>query len=164
MSEHTSTPFRTVMRGYDPSEVDRHVAELSRAAGEARARAEQLSHELDETRQRMASESVQAEERQRAADTAKPAAEPTFHDFGKRVGQILAMAEEEAQEMTSAAVAEVDRTVSQAKQDADRTRAEADAYARETREQADSEAARIVEDAKRSADEMIDTRFYELSF
>ena len=36
-----------------------------------------------------------------------PPAEPTFHDFGKRVGRILAMAEEEAEEMRTAAVAEV---------------------------------------------------------
>ena len=40
-----------------------------------------------------------------------PPAEPTFHDFGKRIGRILAMAEEEAEEMRSAAVAEVDRSI-----------------------------------------------------
>src|SRR5579884_151603 len=134
MSEQTTTTFRTVMRGYDPSEVDRQMAELSRAVAEANARADELEQRIQTL--------TQAEEDRQLAKP-QPPPEPTFHDFGKRIGRILAMAEEEAEEMRAAAVAEVERSLAEAEASANETRAAADRYAQETRESAEQEAARI---------------------
>ncbi|MEO9138502.1 MAG: DivIVA domain-containing protein [Jatrophihabitans sp.] len=148
MSEQTTnSTFRTVMRGYEPSEVDRHLADLSNAAASATARADQLAQEL---------ENVHRQADERTPDKPKPPSEPTFHDFGKRVGRILAMAEEEAEEMRTAAVKEVQHKLGECESRTTSARADADQYSQETRTNADQEAARIVEEAKRSADQMID--------
>src|SRR5881275_91298 len=119
MTAQNSLPFKSVRHGYDPAEVEAHVAELSRAATDAQQRADQLADQVEQLA---------------AADRASggkpmPPAEPTFHDFGKRIGRILAMAEEEAEEMRGAAVAEVDSRLAEADEAAARTRSEADAYA-----------------------------------
>ena len=47
MSENNSA-FRTVMRGYEPSEVDRRVAELTYAAAAAQHQAAELQRQVDE--------------------------------------------------------------------------------------------------------------------
>src|SRR5579875_3985906 len=115
MSEQTTSSFRTVMRGYDPGEVDRRIAELSQAAAEATARADELAQRVDAL-------SEKAAEQDREQVKPKPPEEPTFHDFGKRIGRILAMAEEEAEEMRTAAVAEVDRRLAEADEAATQSR------------------------------------------
>jgi cell division septum initiation protein DivIVA len=147
MTAQNSLPFKSVRHGYDPTEVERHIAELTKAATEAQQRADDLGQ--------------QVEHLSATADKSKlgkpmPPAEPTFHDFGKRIGRILAMAEEEAEEMRGAAVAEVDSRLAEADEAAERTRREADAYAAETRAAADEHATKLVEDARRAADQMAD--------
>jgi hypothetical protein len=145
MTAQNSLPFKSVRHGYDPAEVERHIAELTKAATDAQRRADDLAEQaavgpvvMDKTGKPM------------------PPVEPTFHDFGKRIGRILAMAEEEAEEMRTAAVAEVDSRLAEADEAAERTRREADAYAAETRSAADEHATKLVEDARRAADQMAD--------
>jgi DivIVA domain-containing protein len=55
MSEQSTSTFRTVMRGYDPAEVDRLVSELSRVAAESQARADELANRVDTLAQQAAS-------------------------------------------------------------------------------------------------------------
>ena len=47
MSDNNSA-FRTVMRGYEPSEVDRRVAELTYATAAAQHQAAELQRQVDE--------------------------------------------------------------------------------------------------------------------
>ncbi len=147
MTAQNSLPFKNVRHGYDPAEVDRHVAELRQAAEDAQQRADDLADQLSAS----ATDS-------KAVSLGKPMppAEPTFHDFGKRIGRILAMAEEEAEEMRNAAVAEVDSRLAEADETAARVRSEADAYASETRASADEHSTTLLEDARRQADQMAD--------
>jgi cell division septum initiation protein DivIVA len=154
----TSPGFKTVRHGYDPQEVDRHLAELSQAAVDANSRAESLHRQMAELTDEHEAATAQAARATEASQGAKThiSAQPTFHDFGKRVGHILAMAEEEAEEMRTAAVAEVHRRLADADATAASTREDADRYAQETRSSADEHAARLVEDAKRNADQMAD--------
>jgi cell division septum initiation protein DivIVA len=144
MTAQNSFPFKNVRHGYDPAEVDKHVVELQKAVQDAHDRADQLADQLD------------AGDRSKAGGKPMPPVEPTFHDFGKRIGRILAMAEEEAEEMRSAAVTEVDSRLAEAEETAERTRREADEYAAETRNGADEHASTLVEGAKRQADQMAD--------
>jgi cell division septum initiation protein DivIVA len=145
MTSQNSLPFKSVRHGYDPAEVERHIAELTKAATDAQQRADELAAQA-------AAGPVSMDK----AGKPMPPVEPTFHDFGKRIGRILAMAEEEAEEMRTAAVAEVDSRLSEADEAAERTRREADAYATETRSAADEHATKLVEDARRAADQMAD--------
>jgi cell division septum initiation protein DivIVA len=152
MTEHTAIPFKSVRHGYDPAEVERHVTDLTRTAAEAHERAEDLAGEVE----RLRTAAAEAKQAQAKAVKPLPPAEPTFHDFGKRVGRILAMAEEEAEEMRTAAVAEVDSRLAEADAAAATARDEADNYAQETRTAADEHAQKVIENAKRNADQMAD--------
>jgi cell division septum initiation protein DivIVA len=141
-----STPqFRVARRGYEPAEVDRAVARLTTEAEEARQRAAALEsrlHELEQ--QREGGEGV-------AVETA------SFAHLGERVGQILALADEEAGELRERARHEIAGTREEAEAAGRAVREEADHYATQRRSEADTEAARILEDAKRTADDRIDT-------
>src|SRR3954470_7618516 len=154
MSQPNAFAFKQVRHGYDPIEVDRRVAELTQTANLAQQQAQEAQQRVDELSARVADLQKAVEEK--GSDKPLPPEEPTFHDFGKRIGRILAMAEEEAQEMRSAAVAEVDAQLEEAEKAATELRTEADTYARETRAAADEHAARVIEDAKRQADQMAD--------
>ena len=116
MSSSTSS-FRTVMRGYDPAEVDAHIATLKEHAKE-------LRHQISEVEDRL-----------------KAVTEPNFTHLGDRVGQILALAEEEAAELRKKARKEADATRQDAADAARRLRKEADTYSTTTRTEADEYAA-----------------------
>jgi DivIVA domain-containing protein len=134
-------PFKTVMRGYDPAEVDRRLEELAATVTE-------LTHQRDGLASRV-------EELHRAT-TASP--EPaTYEHLGSRVGQILGLADTEAAELRTQAQEEVDAQRMSAQQEATRVRAEADRYAARVQSEADAQAARIVEDARKAADEHRDS-------
>ncbi|MGD9960041.1 DivIVA domain-containing protein [Nocardioides sp.] len=129
--------FRVVMRGYDPADVDRKVAEL-----EARiATAEQGANDL---RSRL-----QSAESQAGSASSQPA---SFEHLGARVGQILSLAEAEATELRDQVRAEVETHRKESEQASLVIRDEADQYADQRRRDADAEATRIVTDAKRAAD------------
>ncbi len=123
--------FRVVMRGYDPADVDRAVAELQQRASDAEARLEKAS----------------------AVAQVGPVEPPTYEHLGERVGQILSLAEQEARELRDRAHAEAEDARKLAEQAAVGVRDEADQYADRTRRDADTDAARVLTDARRAADE-----------
>src|SRR4051794_13326931 len=146
----SDTPqFRTVLRGYEPAEVDatfRDLREqLARAreaaggAGEANARSQQLANR------------VQQLEAQLSAKEAEPAPDttPSFESLGARVVQILGLAEDEASELRAKAHSDADEHLKQVTTAAETAKADADRYAEEKRGAAEAEAQRILEDAKR---------------
>src|SRR4051812_1672629 len=98
MSENATTTFRTVMRGYEPAEVDRYIAQLTSAVQSANQRVDELGSEVG----RLTAEADEARNRPVSVSKPAPPAKPTFADFGERVGRILALAEEEADEIRTA--------------------------------------------------------------
>lgn len=86
-------PFRLVMRGYDPADVDRALAGLQQRAADAEASAAEF-----ESRWQQASASAEA----------GPAEPPGYDHLGQRIGQILALADEEAKELRDRAHAEAE--------------------------------------------------------
>lgn len=139
------TPFRVVLRGYDPGQVDRRVDELETAVDEARS---QILH-LQERADQLARERAAAAQQ----ESARPA---SFEHLGERVGQILTLAEEEADSLRERARREVSEQRAQAEASVEAIRAEVDRYAAQKRSDAETEAARILEDARRAADELRD--------
>ncbi len=86
--------FRVVLRGYEPSEVDRVVA---RPAG-ARRRGRGVR----------AAPSRAGWPRSASSSASARAEPPSFEHLGERVGQILALAEQEARELRDQASAEIE--------------------------------------------------------
>jgi cell division septum initiation protein DivIVA len=151
----TGNQFRVVLRGYDPAQVDRRMSELGEAAGETHVQVEQLTgrvRQLEQERDR-ALERAAANTGSVEPVEEKPA---DFNHLGERVGQILTLAEEEADEIRTRAAAELDAERQAIAENGARVRSEADRYATERRSEADTEAARILEDARRTADERLD--------
>jgi len=145
----TDTPmFRTTMRGYEPSAVEHRIAELNAALHAAHQHATQLTDQVREL-------TALAEDASLRAAQHTPAT-VTFADFGERVGQILALAEEEAAQIRSSATEEIEARLAEIESSTIKRRADADRYASETRGAAEREAGRIVEEAKRSADQLLD--------
>ena len=142
-------PFRTVMRGYEPAEVDRRFAELAQAHSAAETRVADLLRQVSEL------SALLEVVREEAASKPEPKA-PTFSDFGARVSQILSLAEEEANELRAKATEDAKAKLMEHEDQIIATRAEADRYASDMRSSAEVEASRIVEEAKRSADQIID--------
>lgn len=154
--------FRTVMRGYDPSEVDQALAQLRQIAEQARAEAADRTVELTKLRNAVSHlegelaaqtnrlSEVQVEAQNRAATP------PTFAELGERIGSMLGLAEAEAKEMVDKAKAEAEKLTSETATAAENVRTSADKYAQEVQSKADADAARIVENAKRQSDEILD--------
>lgn len=153
--------FRTVMRGYEPSEVDRALGELRKALDQSRAEAGDDSVALTKLHSQVAQLEEQAngyrlrlatlEQDQREATTA-----PTYTDLGARIGKMLKLAEDEAAELRSRALAEADKLVAEAKAGADAASVAADRYSADVTSKTDAEATRILEAAKRQSDEILD--------
>ncbi|GAA1479071.1 cellulose-binding protein [Nocardioides aestuarii] len=156
MSDTTSTggsepSFRIVRRGYEPTDVNRHVADLLKEQGNQQQRIAELSAKVRELE---ASRTLQAEQ----------APEPaTFADLGKRVGDILTLAEDEAAEIRGNARADADALLAEATSTAERQRTDAQEYAAARRAEADEEAERLVAGAHRRADELGDEAEREAS-
>jgi chromosome segregation ATPase len=145
MNDPGST-FELVRRGYEPTQVNRRLEELTAAVAQANAQRDALAARLD------------AVERDRSSEPPAPVEvqPPTFEHLGARVGQILGLANEEADELRRTAYAEVAAERQRLEEDTIRMREEAERYAADTRSTAETEAARIVEDARRTADERLD--------
>src|SRR5262245_36339969 len=147
MSETTTTSasgFRTVRRGgYDPAQVDHRVRQLTEAVDAARRQSVELARRVEDLESSLTSAK---------SDTRK--SEPTFAEFGERVGRILALAEEEAADLRADAAAEVEKTRQEAQRAANEIRKEAERYATDKRGSANIEAEQIISDAKRQATEI----------
>lgn len=136
--------FRLVRRGYEPTEVDQRITELLKQSSVAQARTVELA-------QRVRVLEAQAA---LASDAPSASVAPTFADLGKRVGQILSLAEEEAAEIRVSAKSDFEDRLRDAEMTADKVRSEADDYALKRREDADQEAKALVDNAHRRADEL----------
>lgn len=153
--------FRTVMRGYEPSEVDRVLAETRKALDQTRAEAGDSSVALTKLRSQVAQLEEQAnsyrlrlatlEQEQKEATSA-----PNFTDLGARIGKMLKLAEDEAAELRAKARAEADKLVAEAQAAADAATGAAERYAADVTSRTDAEATRVLEAAKRQSDEILD--------
>jgi cell division septum initiation protein DivIVA len=135
----TRESFEVVRRGYEPTQVDRHVAGLQRELENHRRRADEAERRVQELHTQ-------------SPDEQKPA----YSGLGQRIEQILGLADEEAQQVRQAAVEEATQHRSLTEQDAGKIRKDAERYAEERRADADTEAQRIVQEAKRAADTLRD--------
>lgn len=152
--------FRTVLRGYEPAQVDAEIATLQQALDAARAELGELTVQLKESRHgqleveaRLGVAVARAEEAARARTLAS---RPTFEELGARVGQILSLAEEEAATLVRTAQEEAARLVEEATSRAEAAAVEADRYAVDTRSAAEADAEARLAGAQRRADELID--------
>lgn len=162
-----STPFRSVLRGYDPIQVDQVLHELRMAIDAARQEAAERTVEVsklgalhEELRQHVA---IRDSEISALHDAQRRASAPTFADLGERIGSILALADQEATEMRSAAEQAALASHQAAEASAAEAHASADRYATDIRSKADADAARILEDARTKADDILDAADREAS-
>ena len=156
----SSVTFRSVLRGYDPAQVDHHMNELAQAAAsvwrETAERTRQID-ELEAANVQLKSEVEGHAQRARALEEAQmEAAAPTYAGLGERIGSILTLVDNEAFELRTRAQADVANSRALADENALATRQDADEYARETRSAADDEVARILEDARQQAESLLE--------
>ena len=155
-------PFRSVMRGWDPTQVEATLGELNAALEAARREAADRTVELSKFQSAHAELSSQldaAHARIGSLEEAERTASSTttnFQELGDRIGKILHLADQEATDMRATAQMEAEDHRASAAAAADAARAEADRYVEDARTRADAEAATVLEDAKRRADAMID--------
>ena len=165
MSDTSS--FRSVLRGYDPAQVDQWRAEHAGALDQARQEAAERTVEVSELRAALArAQEEQAGTAQTLAslkDEHSKAAAPTYANLGERIGTILGLADEEAAEIRSGAQADADTLKGTTALESDRTRAEADRYAEDVRTKAEAQATQVVEKAKQQADAILDDADREAS-
>jgi DivIVA domain-containing protein len=152
--------FRSVLRGYDPAQVDQHVHELAQAAAAARQEAAQRTVEnskLEAAQGQLRKEVERHVQRARTLEEEQmKASAPTYATLGERIGSILTLADKEATELRERAKADAANHHALADESALATRQDAEHYATETRSAAKAEAARFMEDAKRQADSVLD--------
>jgi len=152
--------FRSVLRGYDPAQVDQHVRELAEAAQAARQEAAERTvqvSKLEASHVQLRKEVDRHVQRARSLEEEQmKASAPTYATLGDRIGSILTLADEEATELRAHAQADAANHHALADESAVATRQDADRYATEMRNAADTEAARFMEDAKRQADSVLD--------
>jgi hypothetical protein len=152
--------FRSVLRGYDPAQVDQHVHELGKATAAARQEAAERTVEvtkLETAAGQLRSEVARHVQRARTLEEEKvKASAPTFATLGERIGSILTLADQEASELRTRAQADAANHHALADESALATRRDADHYATEMRSAAEAEAARFMENAKRQADSILD--------
>ncbi len=141
--------FRQVLRGYEPSEVDRRIEQLTSSEEAARAQVDALMARVQQLEQ------SHREAERTAEETGAPAA-PSYDELGSRIGQMLSLADEEANELRTAAKGDADAVHHTAHQAAELVKSEADAYAQQCRSEADKSAESMLKQARRQADEMLD--------
>ncbi|GAB3081984.1 hypothetical protein [Pedococcus soli] len=165
MSDTTS--FRSVLRGYDPAQVDQWRAEHAGALEQARREAAERTVEVSELRSTLAKVQEEGAQTARALeglkDEQRKAAAPTFADLGERIGAILTMADEEATEIRRNAEVDAQTLAGTSRLAADQTRTDADRYAEDVRTRADAQASQVVEKARQQADSILDDADREAS-
>lgn len=156
----TQPTFRTVLRGYEPAQVDAEISALTKALEGARVDLGRLTVQLNDARQGQAAlerRVVAAETRvAEAVRASESVAVPTYAGLGERVGRILTLADEEADELRRSAHEEAQALVALATEQADQTAAKANRYSVETRSAADADAEAIVTSARRWAEDTVE--------
>jgi len=106
MSE-SSVKFRSVVRGYDPVQVDQHMNELARAAASIWQEAGERTHQINELKDENSQLRSQAESHsQRALDleeAMREAEAPSYAGLGDRIGAVLTLVQNEAHELRTRA-------------------------------------------------------------
>jgi len=163
-----STPhFPTIFRGYDPAEVDRHLASIEHVVDSARQEVAEVTVELTKLTQENA-ELAKGLAQQKAlvaeleAREAQPSS-PSFAHLGERIGSMLSLADEEAASIRSSAIADAEEHRRLVEESATSVRTEADRYADEVRQRADVEASEIVARAKQESSILLDDAGREAS-
>lgn len=152
--------FRIVLRGYDPAEVDQHLQAVVGQLDTSHRQGEDAAAAL--RKQRTVSSTLMQElevERQRVQQLQselQSAESPTFLDLGARVGQILALAEQEANELRADGQRQGDQLRDAAREQADRMRNEARTYADQVRGRADAEVERRLLEANEQATDVLE--------
>jgi cell division septum initiation protein DivIVA len=161
------TAFRTVLRGYEPTQVDHTVAELMTSVEAARSEAAARTVEVSKLQAALAAlQKTAAEHAAKVAaleESQRTTAPPSYADLGDRIGSILTLADEEAAALRASAAAAAAEHREQATKEALATRATVDRYADEVRSKATAEATKIVENARRTADTILDDADREAS-
>ncbi len=154
----TETPrFRSVLRGYEPTQVDQRLAELGHALRSAQGELQQQRAAADDL-QGAVSRLTHERDEALAATRSRPAEAQasTFEDLGGRIAEILGLARAEADDIRRSATESVSGLRLDAETQAAALREEADRYATDTRSAADDQAARMIENAQHQADELLD--------
>lgn len=152
--------FRTVLRGFDPDQVKAALEEMRNALSTARRIAAdrtieltrmqeqhgQVERDLDEAVQRI------ADLERRSAAGGNPNAPA---DIGARIGSILALANEEAEELRAGGREQAQRQLDEASAAIAVSRAELERYAEGVRTNAHAQAGQVVEEARRTAGEIL---------
>jgi cell division septum initiation protein DivIVA len=151
MSEHPE--FRTVLRGYDPEQVRATVDELHTSVVTARRLAADRTIELTKMQDHLHQVQRQLDEATARVTElqARPASAPSASDVGTRIGSILALANEEAEELRSAGREEAQRRIDEADAAVAAMRAAGERDAEQLRSTARAEADRLVTEARRQA-------------
>jgi cell division septum initiation protein DivIVA len=156
-----SYEFRTVMRGFEPTEVERALQQLWTKVEENKATATEALADNDGLRRQLSALSDQSridqvQIRQLQEELTKLEA-PSASAITERAAKILKLAEEEADEILTKAKTQAVNTEADADAYAEKTRKASDLQAAETSDKAVAEGARVIEDANQKADEILDT-------
>lgn len=135
MSEY-ATAFSLVKRGYDPTVVDQHLARLTR----------ELSDLKDVRAQESADTARLREEIEQLRDAVTSPSTLPYEQLGERVGQMLALARDEAAELVQRGQESVAAQRAQVEQESAAKLGEAS-----------SEARRLVDEAQRNAEELLES-------
>ncbi|HEY7989638.1 MAG TPA: hypothetical protein VIE19_10495 [Lapillicoccus sp.] len=149
--------FRTVLRGFDPDQVRSTLDDLQTSLVTARRIAADRTIELT----RMQDKYVQLERDldeavHRIADLeSRPAHSNASVDLGARIGSILALANEEAEELRAGGRQQAKRELEEASAAIAASRSELERHAESVRGNANSQAGQIIDDARRTAGEIL---------
>ena len=161
----TDTPFRLVRKGYDPTEVEKRLSQLRSTverlqADLGTAQDENARHSVENTKLRQQITDLVGRIEMLEQTLAEARAEqdegvpPAYSALGERIGKMLTLAQEEAEEMRATARAEAEQLTAQAEQQAAELVAGADREAAQLLSRATAEATRTVEHARQNADHL----------
>jgi len=137
--------FHLIRRGYDPSEVEQKMAELTSAASKAKTESDRLRDQLSLHQGRIVELETAATQR----------TDPTLTDIGDRSQRIFAMLDEEVSQIRANAIEQADKMIQSAQREATDTCQQADTYAATVRAQAEQDATQRLTDASATAEQVI---------
>ncbi len=157
MSEESQ--FRTVLRGFDPEQVKSAMDEMHTSVVTARRLAAdrtieltRMQDHLNQVQRRLDEATARIAELEKQA----PQSAPSAGDVGARIGSILALANEEAEELRAAGRDQAQRTLAEADASAVAARSEAERHADQVRLTARGDADRVVDEARQRAAALLD--------
>ena len=157
MSEESQ--FRTVLRGFDPEQVKSAMDEMHTSVVTARRLAAdrtieltRMQDHLNQVQRRLDEATARIAELEKQA----PQSAPSAGDVGARIGSILALANEEAEELRAAGRDQAQRTLAEADASAMAARSEAERHADQVRLTARGDADRVVDEARQRAAALLD--------